>query len=290
MTACTPGPISRWGQWEWNVSPPPAQDPLLPHFLPLSSGLRARDRSCGERDSALAGRAAPCGLPSAGTHPPATHFAGADVGFPVSLSPPRTPNLRPGSRGASGRRARRTNPSWARQSVVTAAALPRPLANSASPRRARHLLNPLSLGRSRRVGPRGAGRIGQKLPRPRAADRPAQRSRTRSRGQMPALAAELDVPFHRHGSRQAPSGTKARPHPSGVRRLPRQSLHSPNPSQFPEEPPAPGSHRETEGGSPSSRWPGPRRSCVSIFLSKKTLWTADNTRRYETASSPTCCT
>lgn len=52
----------------------------------------------------------------------------------------------------------------------------------------------------------------------------------------------------------------------------------------------PSSHGEKEGGSLGSCWPSPQRSCVSIFLSKKMLWTADNTRRYETASSPTCCT
>ncbi|XP_008584055.1 PREDICTED: uncharacterized protein LOC103601426 [Galeopterus variegatus] len=139
--------------------------------------------------------------------------------------------------------------------------------------------------------PRGAERIGQKLPRPRVAE--AAQSSVPAQGlggrRLPSQQTRASPPTLMALGKQ-PSRTKASPRPGGVPRLPRQPLSSLNPSQFPEEPPAPRSRRETAGGSPSSRWPGPRRSCVSIFLSKKMLWTADNTKRYETASSATCCT
>ena len=112
------------------------------------------------------------GLPSSGAPLPPGRFAGIAVGFPhlilsSLLRPARKgPGLAAG--GTTGRRARRGNTTWARRSVVAAAAPPDP--RPIAPRRARHLLNPLRLGLSRPLGPRGHRPIGQKLPRTRVVE------------------------------------------------------------------------------------------------------------------------
>ena len=269
---------------------PRSGTPAWSHFLLLPSGSRNWTRVVWLRVQPLSnvGR----GPPSSGAPLTPRTLCWYCCWFPPSPSlvpfSPRAkgPGLAAG--GTTGRRARRANTTWARRSVVATAAPPDP--RPIAPRRARHLLNPLGLGLSRPLGPRGAGPTGQKLPRTRVVEtaRPGVPAPGLGARRLPSPQTWASPSILVAPGKQ-PSGTKTRPRPGSVPCW-RRNLCSPNPSQFPEEPPAPGSRRETEGGSPSSGWPGPRRSCVSIFLSKKMLWTADNTRRYETASSPTCCT
>ena len=149
---------------------PPPGTPACPHFLLLPSGSRNWTGVAWRRVQPLsnAGR----GLASSGAPLPPGRFAGIAVGFPhLLLSSLLRPALKgPGlaARGTTGRRARSANTTWARRSVVAAAAPPDP--RPIAPRRARHLLNPLGLGLSRPLGPRGAGPIGQKLPRTRVVE------------------------------------------------------------------------------------------------------------------------
>ena len=148
---------------------PPPGTPAWPHFLLLPSGSRNWTGVAWRRVQPLsnAGR----GLPSSGAPLPPGRFAGIAVGFPhLILSTLRPARKGPGLAAGrtTGRRARRANPPWARRSGVAAAAPPDP--RPIAPRRARHLLNPLGLGLSLPLGPRGAGPIGQKLPRTRVVE------------------------------------------------------------------------------------------------------------------------
>lgn len=130
-------------------------------------------------------------------------------------SSPRAQRPGPGSWGTTGRRARRAKPTWARRSVVAAAAPLDPL--PIAPRRTRHLLNPLSLGRSRPLGPREAGPIGQKLPRTRAIEtaQPGVPAQGLGARRLPS-PQNWASPFTLVAPGKQPSRTKAGPRPGGV--------------------------------------------------------------------------
>lgn len=206
---------------------PRSGTPAWSHFLLLPSGSRNWTGVVWLRVQPLSnvGR----GLPSLARPLPPGRFAGIAVGFPhlllssLSLPARKGPGLAAG--GTTGRRARRANTTWARRSVVAAAAPPDP--RPIAPRRARHLLNPLGLGLSRPLGPRGAGPIGQKLPRTREVEtaRPGVPAPGLGARRLPSPQTWASPSILVAPGKQ-PSGTKTRQRPGSVPRW-RRNLFAP---------------------------------------------------------------
>lgn len=188
---------------------PPGQDPMLSHFLPFSQGSPAGTRVTRQRVQSLL--EAGFGLLSGSStldplcccccwflhliHPshPARGGPGPAARHKWPLCPPWEPEL-----------------GW--RSVVAAIVQPGP--PPTVPLRARHLLFPLNLGRSRPAGTqRGRADWPEVAKAKGGRDRPAQRPGTWSRGQTPAIAADLGVPFHPRGSRETAKPHKGRSAP-----------------------------------------------------------------------------
>lgn len=194
-----------------NGSPTRGQDPVSSHFLLLSRGLRPGPE--GPSPSAVS---APS---SSGAPAPRTHFAWCCCWFPhlVHRPVPRAPRRWTGSRGDKRPPRPPREPQLGRRSVAAAVPQP-PCPPPKAPGPARHLLpSPPEPGRLR------AGPIGQKLPRPRAAEPdPAPQPRPGSGGHSPAPATDLRVPFRPRGSppHKGPSAARAagrsRPAPSAL--------------------------------------------------------------------------
>lgn len=202
MTTCTSRLTDRWGQWESMTPSFPAPDPCCPTsflFLPVL-----------EPELELPGRgAAPAQRRSRGsllllapTHDPLCYCSfrfpnlvlasfplprgGPGLAAAGRVAPALTARAAPGSTWAGGAW-------WPRQRSPG----PWPIA----PRQARHLLNPLSLGRSWPAGTqRGRADWPEVAKAKSSRHRPAQCPRSRSRGQTLAIATDLAVPFHSHGS------------------------------------------------------------------------------------------
>ncbi|CAI9157925.1 unnamed protein product [Rangifer tarandus platyrhynchus] len=201
---------------EW-LPPPRVLDPRVVPLPPSSFRIAKLDRSCLAEGAAPEQRGARASLLWRAPYPRDALLVlllVSPVSFSrLSLPARKGPGLAAG--GTTGRRARRANTTWARRSVVAAAAPPDP--RPIAPRRARHLLNPLGLGLSRPLGPRGAGPIGQKLPRTRVVEiaRPGVPAPGLGARRLPAPQTWASPSILVAPGKQ-PSGTKTRPRPGSV--------------------------------------------------------------------------